>query len=62
MRGAVFADVADRFGQDEPAVALELFPDQLADHPAVAAVVELRDEIEGNRRLAFVGGLGDGKQ
>ena len=41
----------------------ELLPDHVADHLAVAAVVELRDEVEGDDDLASVGGEAeDGEQ
>ena len=51
---AIIAHVLHRFGQNETAFAVDLFPDHIAHNLPIAAVVEFRDEIEGNDDLFLI--------
>jgi hypothetical protein len=59
---AVVAHVEHGFRNDEAAIAREFLPNHLADHLPIAAVVELRDEVERDHNLAIIGGKDSGRQ
>jgi len=59
---APVAHVLHRLGEDEAALALQLLPEHVAEGASVAAVVELRLEIEGDNGLLRLAGLDDGRE
>jgi len=56
------ADIEHGLGNDELALLVESLPEHVADLLAVDAVVEFRDEVEGNNDLFLGEGRDAGKK